>query len=255
MADSAAWLFPPKPPVLAENELHVWRASLDLSPDVIERFQITLSEHEKERAQRFLVPQARERFIAGRGILRELLGRYLALAPEEIEFQYGPDGKPSLSAGHNSAIRFSVSHSQDMALFAMAAGSEVGVDIEAMKADFRGMQIASHFFSDEEVASLARLEQKSATEGFFACWTKKEAYVKARGKGLGIPLRSFTVKFAEDKQGLQDEEGKAWSCYTLTPSPEFSGAVVVAGEDWKLRYWEWSAGEMSLDRLRSNART
>ena len=249
MADAAVWVSTAEPPVLAESELHLWRASLQVSAELLERFEATLSPSEKERAQRFRVPDARERFIAGRGILRDLLGAYLRVAPEQIELRYGADGKPSLSSVHESPLCFSVSHSQNMALFAMTRGSEVGIDVEQVRAGFGGMQIASHFFSEEEVAALAQLPPESATDGFFGCWTKKEAYVKARGQGLGIPLRSFTVKFGESQQELRDENGAAWSCYALAPAGEFSGAVVVAGEGWKVRYLEWPA-----ERDRSEAR-
>jgi 4'-phosphopantetheinyl transferase len=235
--------------------LHVWRASLDFSPDLLHRIEHTLSTNEKERAQRFLVPYARERFIAGRGILRDLLGTYLKLDPGQIDFEYGADGKPSLSPAHNSRISFSVSHSQNMGLFALAAGSEVGVDIEQIKPDFKGMEIAAHFFSEQEVAGLAELPPEAAMKGFFSCWTKKEAYVKAHGHGLSMPLRSFTVNFVEDKQTLRNERGGTWSCYTLAPAPGFAGAVVVAGGYRNLRYWEWSAEMNNLNRFKLDAQT
>src|SRR3984893_7934645 len=112
-------------PALADDELHVWRASLDLFPELLHRVKSTLNANEKERAGRFLVPQARERFLAGRGILRDLLGMYLEIDPAKVEFCYGPQGKPSLSSAHNSKICFSVSHSQAIGLFVFARGSEV----------------------------------------------------------------------------------------------------------------------------------
>jgi 4'-phosphopantetheinyl transferase len=248
MVQSLPWLAVDGPLSLAADELHLWRASLDIAPDLLQRFEKTLSETEKERADRFLVPHARERFIAGRGILRELLGTYLGAEPGRIVFSYGQDGKPSLSPAHESKIRFSISHSKDMALYAMAKSSEVGIDIEEVKAGFRGMEIASHFFSEEEISALAALSSEAAGEAFFSCWTKKEAYVKALGQGLGIPLQSFTVKFAESEQVLRDAGGVGWSCYGLEPAPGFLGAVVVAGADWRLKYFDWSRETSSLAR-------
>lgn len=252
MVNSLPWFSTRTPPALSEHELHVWRAAIDLPPVVLHRFESTLNANEKGRAEKFLVPQARQRFVSARGILRELLGTYLEIEPEKVEFRYGPQGKPSLSAVHNSQICFSVSHSQGVGLFAFANGCEVGVDVEQIKANFKGMEIASHFFSSEEIAALAKLPPEPATEAFFGCWTRKEAYVKARGQGLSIPLRSFTVRFEDSKQLLQDEEGAAWSCYALGPAAGFAGAVVAKGENWSLKYWEWSAGIESAAQPNAN---
>jgi 4'-phosphopantetheinyl transferase len=242
MANSFPWLPAATPPALADNELHVWRASLDLFPLVLQRVERTLDAHEKKRAEKFLVPQARERFVVARGILRELLGTYLGLDAGKVTLSYGPQGKPSLSPEHNSKIGFSVSHSHGMGLFVFARSHEVGVDIEQVRTDFRGLETACHFFSEEEIAGLAKLPPKLADEAFFGCWTRKEAYVKARGQGLSIPLRSFTVRFAEREQLLWDESGARWSCYSVEPEAGFAGAVVAAGENWRLKYWEWTAG-------------
>jgi 4'-phosphopantetheinyl transferase len=242
MGDSSPWVDAATPLALADKELHVWRAQLDLPPALLQRMASTLSSDETGRAERFLVARAGERFVAARGILRQLLGMYLALDPAKVEFCYGPEGKPSLSTIHNSHTYFSVSHSGRMALFAVCGGAELGVDIEEVKADFKGMQIASHFFSEKEIAELAKLPPKLADEAFFECWTAKEAYVKARGQGLSIPLRSFTVEFGSREQLLQDEDGSWWSCYALEPAPGFAGAVVAAGEGWSLRHCEWSTG-------------
>jgi len=227
---------------LADRELHVWRASLDLPAELLQRLAKTLSANEHERAGKFLIARTRERFVAARGLLRQLLGMYLGLDPEKIEFQYGPQGKPSLLARHDSNVSFSVSHSQAMGLFAFCSGREVGVDVEEVKEDFKGMQIASHFFSGEEIAGLAKLPPEQADKAFFECWTGKEAYVKARGEGLSFPLRNFSIGFVNREQVLRDEMGRAWSCYALEPAPGFAGAVVAAGEGWTLKYYDWSAG-------------
>jgi 4'-phosphopantetheinyl transferase len=242
MANSLPWLPAAAPPVLADNELHVWRASLDLPPAVFQRLENTLDADEKKRAEQFLAPQARNYFVAARGILRELLGAYLEIEPGKIALSYGPQGKPSLSPGHNSEISFNIAHSQGMGLFVFAKGFEVGVDVEQVRLDFRGLEIASHFFSEAEAAGLMRVPPTQANAAFFGCWTRKEAYVKARGEGLSIPLRSFTVGFEEGEQLLQDEAGAKWSCYALEPADGFAGAVVAAGENWNLRFREWSAG-------------
>jgi 4'-phosphopantetheinyl transferase len=242
MANSLPWVRAATPLALADKELHVWRASLDLPRELLGRMASTLNANEKERAGKFLVARARERFVAARGILRQLLGMSLGLDPAKIEFRYGPKGKPSLSTTHNSKASFSVSHSQGMGLFAFAGGGEVGVDIEEVKEDFKGMQIASHFFSEEEIAGLTKLPPELADKAFFQCWTEKEAYVKARGQGLSIPLRNFTIRFSDREQVLRDETGRRWSCYALEPARGFAGAVVAEGEGWSLSYYDWPAG-------------
>jgi 4'-phosphopantetheinyl transferase len=242
MAASLAWSHTATLPLLAESELHVWRASLDLPRAILNRLANTLNAQEKDRAERFLVPHARDRFVAARGILRELLGDYLGLDAAKVTLSYRPQGKPFVSPEHNSRICFNVSHSHGMGLFAFGSGQEVGVDIERVKYNFKGIEIASHFFSEEETAGLAKLPQKQAEEAFFALWTKKEAYVKARGQGLSIPLRSFTVRFAAKEQFVRDEVGAMWSCYAVEPATGFSGAVVAASEGWRLNCWEWTPG-------------
>jgi 4'-phosphopantetheinyl transferase len=242
MANSLPWVPAATPPTLIDNELHVWRASLDLSSAVRERLQSRLNSEEKKRVEKLLIEKAREHFVAARGILRELLGAYLGVDAEKIAFRYGPEGKPSLSPEHNSRISFNVSHSNGMGLFVFASDREIGADIEYVKPDFRGMEIASRFFSEEESAALAKLPPQERDEAFFGCWTKKEAYVKAHGQGLSIPLRSFTVEFSKSKQVLADEAGARWSCYALEAAPGFAAAVVAAGENWTVKCWEWPAG-------------
>jgi 4'-phosphopantetheinyl transferase len=241
MTTSLPWLPAAKAPVLAQNELHVWRASLDLGPAILQRLESTLNHQERERAARFLVPHSRDHFIAGRGIVPELLGGYLSIDAVEVAMTYGKQGKPALAPAHNSKISFNVSHSRGIGLFVFASGQEVGVDIEQVRADFKGMEIASRFFSERETAELAKVPSEAASEAFFGCWTRKEAYVKAHGQGLGIPLRSFTVEFSENEQVLRDEGGARWSCYAVAPGRGFAGAVVAAGENWRVRFWEWLA--------------
>ena len=245
MGNSSSWFPAVIAPMLPDNELHVWRARLDLSKAVRVRLQSTLNSDERERAGRFLIPEACERFVAARGILRELLGAYLDIQGEKVALTYGPAGKPSLSPTHESRICFNVSHSNGMGLFAFANNHEIGADIEYVKEDFRGMEIASRFFSQHEIAALAKLPPNTRDQAFFGCWTRKEAYVKAHGQGLSIPLGSFTVEFAKSHQVLQDEGGGRWSCYSLEAAPGFAAAVVAEGENWTVKCWEWSTGVRS----------
>jgi 4'-phosphopantetheinyl transferase len=247
MENAPPWFPAATPPPLLDNELHVWRASLDLSPDVRRRLQGTLNSDERKRAEKFLIPQARERFVAARGILRELLGAYLEVDADKVALSYAPEGKPKLSPEHNSKICFNLSHSDGMGLFAFAKDHEIGADIEYIKKEFRGMEVASHFFSEEEIAALAKLPPNQTDQAFFGCWTRKEAYVKAHGQGLSVPLRSFTVEFTQSKQVLRDEAGARWSCYALEAAPGLAGAVVAEGENWSVKYCQWSAGVKKVE--------
>jgi len=240
MASSTAWFPAPQRLILAPRELHLWRARCDESFEPLQQYQELLSPDEKERAARFAIDGARRDFIVSRGMLRELLAAYLNARPADIVLHYGIHGKPHVWAGDaKSAVRFNVSHSKGFAVFAFSLQTEVGVDIEQIRAEFRGREIAERFFSEQEVAALGKLPPERSSVAFFTCWTRKEAYVKARGGGLQIPLRSFSVGLEEnEEQQLVDEQGKEWSVYPFESGAGFAAAAAVEGRDWRLKHWE-----------------
>ena len=168
--------------------MHVWRASLNLPASQIERLGQTLSTDEWSRANRFAFQKDRDHFVAARGILRAILGHYLDEAPNRLRFSYNPFGRPAL-AGEPEGLRFNVSHSHGRALIAVTGGRSVGVDVERIRPDVTYEQLARRFFSPREVAALLALPENLRRKAFFTCWTCKEAYVKARGEGLSIPLQ------------------------------------------------------------------
>ena len=173
--------------------------------------------------------------------MRALLARYLNTRQGSVVLRYGSHGKPYVFVGDgDSSIRFNVSHSHGFALLAFGLQREVGVDIEQVRTEFPGREIAERFFSDRELAELRELPPERSSEGFFQFWSRKEAYIKARGGGLQIPLQSFSVELGESgEQRLVDEEGRGWSIYPFTPGLGFAAAVAAAGEDWQLKYWEY----------------
>jgi len=232
---------------LTRDEVHVWRASLECGESVLRPFEATLAAEERARAQRFVFQPDRDSYIAARGILRELLGSYLKQAPGEIEFEYGPQGKPALRGeSSQTPVQFNVSHSHGMALFAFAVERRVGVDVELVRPDFAREKIAERFFSPQEVTELRSLPPVVQDEGFFLCWTRKEAYIKARGEGLQIPLKSFQVSLAPGEPArLRASDGADWSLRSVRPDPRYVGAVVGEGKDWKLRGWEWKPTDRS----------
>lgn len=245
MSDFDSWDTSPERLALEEDEVHVWRASLECGESVLHQFEATLAADEKARAQRFVFQPDRNSYIAARGVLRELLGRYLERAPGEIEFEYGPQGKPALRAQPaQRPVQFNVSHSHGMALLAFAIGRQVGVDVELIRPDFAGEKIAERFFSPQEVMELRGLPLAAQDEGFFLCWTRKEAYIKARGEGLQIPLKSFHVSLTPGEPArLKAADSFRWSLRSLGLDRPYVGAVVGEGKDWRLRGWGWKPGE------------
>jgi 4'-phosphopantetheinyl transferase len=240
MSDSNPWTLNPDRFDLGENEIHIWRAYLDCGDSVLRKFETTLAPDEKSRANHFIFLPGRRSFIAARGILRELLGQYLNRPPDEVEFSYHPQGKPFLRDPSHQSFHFNISHSHGMALFSFAWGRELGVDVELVKPDFAGDEIAKRYFSPDEFIELQALPPSLRAQGFFRCWTLKEAYIKARGGGLNIPLDSFHVSFTPGQpQLLRSDDSARWNLCSLAPDPLYAGALVAEGEAWQARYWEW----------------
>ena len=241
MPDVDFWQPNPERLELAEDEIHVWRAYLDCDEVVLHQFEATLATDETARANRFVFPRDRNAFIATRGILRKLLGRYVSHSPARLEFDYSPRGKPFLRANQiERSIEFNVSHSHGLALLAFAAKRRLGVDVELVRPDFASDEIAQRYFSPQELTELRALPASLQAEGFFLCWTRKEAYVKARGEGLHIPLESFQVSLTPGQpELLQAADSEPWTLHSLQPDPRFVGALVGEGRGWRLRYWDW----------------
>lgn len=231
--------------VLESDEVHVWRSYLDLAASQIQALYQTLSADERSRAERFYFQQDQHRFIAARGILRAILGRYLRVESNQLRFGYGLYGKPALTGECGGEdLRFNLSHSDGLALYAVTRGREVGVDLERIRADFVDEQVAKRFFSPEEVSALQALPAHLQKEAFFNCWTRKEAYIKARGEGLSFPLDKFEVSLSPGAPAalvstLSDpQEATRWSLHHLFPGPGYVGALAVEGQSWQLKCWQ-----------------
>lgn len=240
------WLTAPEHPVLGANEVHVWRAYLDREPSTLQPCLDLLAPDERQRADRFRFMKDRVHFVVARAALRQILARYLGTRPQLVSFSYNKYGKPALADGSgDSPLRFNVSHSNGIALYAFTLGREVGLDIEFMRDDFAGIEIAEHFFSEGEVATLRAVPESLRTRAFFNCWARKEAYIKARGEGLSHPLHRFAVSLApgEPPALLRTDndplEASRWSLLELTPSEGYVAALVVEGPLPPLRCWQW----------------
>lgn len=252
---------------LASGDVHSWCAGLDVPPETFARLYGTLTFDERNRSARFRFERDRRRFVVAHGVLRDLLGRYLQTPPGEISFVYNAFGKPDLSPEYGSRLKFNLSHSAGLTLIAIAADSNVGVDLEYTQAQSDHPEIARRFFSATEVDHLNALPSHLYTEAFFSCWTKKEAYVKARGEGMAIPLNSFSVPLTTDPAHTPAElsvvancivQTRRWSLYTLQPAPGYVGALAIGGTGWRLsqRQWQTPQGEgETLDTRMDHARS
>lgn len=241
------WSPPPTNLILLSNEVHVWRAPLDLEAACTQTLQRTLSVDEQARAARFHFPKDRARFIVARGVLRAILGRHLKRSPDELQFCYGPQGKPALTKEAGGDILcFNLAHSEGLALFAVTRGREIGIDLECLRPHIADKEIAEHFFSPGEVATLRALPEHLQQAAFFTCWTRKEAYIKARGEGLSIGLDWFDVTLAPEEPAAllrtrwDSQEASHWSLHELTPGPGYIAALAVAGQALQLKCWQWA---------------
>ncbi len=232
---------------LPKNDIHIWRAALDLPNTSIQELNRTLSIDEKQRAERFHFDQDRNRLIVRRGILRSILGCYLSVEPSRLQFCNGKNGKPGLAdTSGNGTIHFSLSHSEGIALYSFTRDREIGVDIECVHDIPEMDQIAEEFFSVKENDVFRSLPENKKKEAFFNCWTRKEAFIKAIGDGLSHPLDKFDVSMAPgEPASLLRTEGDSkgaslWCIQDLKPAPGFAAAFAVEGQSWQLHCWQWS---------------
>jgi 4'-phosphopantetheinyl transferase len=232
-------------PHLGAGDVHVWKVEIGAESPRIPLFWSSLSEQERDRANRFYFSADRDRFVVCRGLLRHFIAEYLRMKPSLITFQCKPHGKPYLTEGiTESDLRFNISHSHDRALFAFTKGREIGVDIEWIDAKPAEEQIAERFFSPEEVRVLRALPPAQQAQAFFLCWTRKEAFVKARGEGLSIPLDQFAVSLEPGQPArflwIQRDpaETQKWSLRNLNPGPGYAAALVVESGEWEVRCWD-----------------
>ena len=241
------WQEPLVCPMLAVDDVHVWIADLDNWSGHNKYYYEVLNDGERSRARRFLRPYDHKHFVAAHGILRTLLGLYLRLDPRTVRFVVGTFGKPALDPDiHDVPLRFNISHSKGYALFAFTHRREVGIDIEHTRSIDNMEHIAQRFFSAREAATMLALPVHERERAFYACWTRKEAFIKANGRGLTQTLSSFDVEVAPDKpaallaiEGAPNEAAR-WSLRSLQTVPDFHATVAVEGNGWTLSCWRFA---------------
>ncbi|UCF04464.1 MAG: 4'-phosphopantetheinyl transferase superfamily protein [bacterium] len=243
------WDKPPEELTLPADEVHIWRVSLDVASDSLSVLKGTLSGDELRRAGRFFFERDRLHFIAARGVLRSIIGFYLDTDPKVVRFAVAPDGKPQLDERFDiHDVRFNLSHSRGLALYAFTLGREIGVDLERIRKDFDWQPIADRFFTPGEKEKLESMSEAKGYKAFFSCWTLKEAYMKARGKGLALPPNRFevTVEPTEPPALVTDlddpEAASRWILHRIDPHRCYAAGLAVERNTYRFRYWLYSPG-------------
>jgi 4'-phosphopantetheinyl transferase len=238
---------------LEDRCVHVWPLRLEASNACFQHATALLAADEAARAKRFHFERHRKAFVLGRAVLRVLLGRMLGTAPECIQFRYGPKGKPVLTPP--CRLCFNASNSGDLAACAFTLECPLGVDIEQLRPIREIQDIARRFFAVEEVTELMSLPKSEQPGGFFRCWTRKEAYIKAVGDGLSVPLDSFRVTLrANDPVRLVQLGGSAeaaqnWSMHDFTPAPGYFGALAYPDQQRSVEIHPLRAAQDLLESL------
>lgn len=214
------------------------------TPEIdVDRYGVILSAEERDRAGQFRFERHRRRYVARRGILRELIGSYLDYDPAGVAFVHNAYGKPAIA---QSDLRFNLSHSHGTALYVFCRHTDVGCDIERRDPKFAAEQIPERFFSPDEIRALRSLPLHEQTEAFFNCWTRKEAYIKAVGHGLSIALDSFDVSLAPSEPVALRRGCEGWSVQSFEPTLGFQAAVVAQGANWRLNFTERRSSQLAL---------
>jgi 4'-phosphopantetheinyl transferase len=233
---------------LNRDELHVWLASMEIAPRRLGELERTLSADEIARAGKFYFERDRLRYVGRRGILRAILANYLETKPSALRFLYNEFGKPRLEDSQQArSLSFNLSHSRELVLIAVAIDRDIGVDIEFIDDAVASEEVAKRFFSVNEIAALEALPQSLRHVGFFNCWARKEAYIKARGMGLSIPLDSFDVSSIQGEKATlvgteKSSDVSDWKIESLNLDSRYAAAVAAPGRDWSVARRNWRPG-------------
>lgn len=231
------WHLPPKRLSISRSEVHIWRSSLDRLPEEVEGLAQTLSADERRRAERFYFEQDSQRFIVARGFLRTILSNYLDIPAACLQFDYGHRGKPAIA---ETQLRFNLSHSKDLALYAITRDRDLGVDLEFIRPMNEAGQIAKRYFSRRENDIFQALSPSQKPAGFFHHWTRKEAYLKAVGDGLAANNDDFDATVATEEL-IESDRAIRWFLRSFAPAPNYLATVAVEGNGWDIVYLEGMA--------------
>jgi len=234
------WPLPPKRFPALERNVQVWLVRANDDSVCLACCEELLSSAEGERASRFKFDKDRRLFFAAHGALRSILARYLNAAPADLQFDTGSNGKPYLSpAFAASAVKFNLSHSHEVALIAVTRGMEIGVDVERVREDFAFDEVAERFFTAKEVTALHSLPRHLQREGFYKCWTSKEAYLKAKGTGLSGQLDEVEIALAAGERVQINGTIPNWALKELSPCDGYQAGLVVEGGGQQIKCYHW----------------
>ncbi|MEO1082852.1 MAG: 4'-phosphopantetheinyl transferase superfamily protein [Acidobacteriota bacterium] len=228
-------------------EVDIWSIDLASPPVPVDDLWTVLSDDERDRAGRFHFERHRRRFTVRRGAMRMLLGAYLNREPSSLDFTKGPKGKPDIEPPVTPKTRlvFNLTDSADLALLAVGADQELGVDVECLERPRDAGRLVERYFSESERQVYSGLPETLKTDGFFRAWTSKEAYLKAIGTGLSVPLRYSTVELDPRRPprivslGDETEAARGWSLYAMRPADGFVAALAIERRDNQLRTFRW----------------
>ena len=248
------WKIPPKSLSIETGQVHVWRICLNVQDQNPNKFSHILSEDEANKAEKFHFDADRIRYTVMRVTLRIILGNYLKVAPGNLEIAHSHHGKPYLTNTiKNTDLQFNISHASNLGLIAVAIDRHIGVDLEMVQKESSIESIARRFFTPGEAELLLSLPALLQPEAFFTCWTRKEAFVKAQGEGLSIPLDQLEVSFYPNdtpkllRVGNDPGESSQWSMFHLEPGEGYVGALVVEGKDLEVMGWDRSKASNQVD--------
>jgi 4'-phosphopantetheinyl transferase len=232
---------------LQEGEVHVWRLSLDLPAQRVWLLRHSIDENEATRASRFHRETDRMRFIVAHAQLRSVLAGYLNAPPEQLKFRNNRWGKPYLAPeGHGADLAFNYSRSNGIGLCAVSRGRQVGVDVEHVRSLPDYAEIAARFFSPPEVEALNATPEPMRQRVFYTFWTRKEAYVKALGKGLSVPLDQFDISRGSVAE-VDSMDSTMWSIQDMDLGESYVGSIVVEGDAPAHRFWDWPDHAFGVD--------
>lgn len=242
----SGWETPDTWPELPPNEIHLWLIPLELPGQEWRAWRARLDEYERTRAERFVDQRDQERYVIAHTALRSILARYLGMQSHAVHFTWADGMKPTLATDMGSDLRFNLSHSHKLAVCAVGRNREVGVDLEYVYHDFPYEMVVASLFSPIEQLILASLPPSQRVAGFYHGWTRKEAFVKALGAGLSLPLDSFDVSLAPGSTpellGIRADiyPRSDWSLRDLDLNGAYTGALAAAGQGWRSRGMSWS---------------
>jgi 4'-phosphopantetheinyl transferase len=239
--DKVDWLKPTDDAFMLNKNAHIWLIRYDRAEGLLKESENILSDEEKQRARRFHFKIDRERFSITRSLLKKILGKIISIPAQEIQFNFNKHGKPVLTEPFQK-IQFNVSHSGNLGMIAIS-DTPIGVDVEQFRKEMTTADIAKRFFSKVEVEEFLKLNEDEKLQGFFNCWTRKEAFIKAIGKGLSLPLNTFDVTLRPTEPArllavrYKNEVANDWTLTNIKVENGYAAAFIIKAKSFLKNYW------------------